>query len=203
MKKGIDLFLILVLLVTVGLLVYFGMDSGNTVDQLPPKTTSTFTAVAPVTENSVKTSVLSATPVPTLVIIPTGTATFIPQPTNTATTTPTVTDTVTAVVFTPLSPLDQEIKTGMERGNRIIQAIEAYHSAKGEYPPTLDVLLPTYLSDIPMTSTGQAYFYRLFDGSSPLADEVYWVSFRAINQDHVACTYFGRLDAWNCDYASP
>jgi hypothetical protein len=203
MKKGIDLFLILILLATIGVLVYFGMGNGNTVDQPSPKTSSTFTSVEPIMETSVQTSVLSATPVQTLVIVLTGTATFIPQPTNTATTTPTATDAVTAVVVTPRSPLDQEIKTGMERGNRIIQAIEAYHSAKGEYPPTLDVLFPTYLSDIPMTSTGQVYFYRLFDGSSPLADEVYWISFRAINQDHVACTYFRRLDTWDCDYASP
>ena len=203
MKKGIDLFLILVLLVTVGLLVYFGLGSGNTVKPPSPNPTSTITLAAPVEETSVPTSVQSATPVPTLFIVPTGTATVIPLPTNTDTTTPTATDTVTAMVFTPLSPLDQEIKTGIERGNRIIQAIEAYHSAKGEYPPTLDVLLPTHFSDVPMTSTGQAYFYRFFDGSSPLADEVYWVSFRAINQDHVTCTYFRRLDAWDCDYASP
>lgn len=203
MKKGIDLLLILVLLVTVGLLVYFGLGSGNTVELPSPNPTSTFTTAAPVTETLAPTSVLSATPVPTLVIVPTGTATFIPQPTNTTTTTPTASDTVTVVVVTPLSLIDQEIKTGMERGNRIIHAIEAYHSAKGEYPPTLDVLLPIYLSDIPMTSTGQAYFYRFFEDSSPLADEVYWVSFRAINQDHVACTYFRRLDTWDCDYASP
>ncbi len=205
MKKGIDLFLILVLLVTVGLLVYFGLGSSNTVEPASPNTISTFTAAVPVTKTSAPTGVMTDTPVPTLVIVPTGTATFITQPTKTATATvtPTAADTVTASVVTPLSPLEQEIKTGMERGNRIIQAIEAYHSAKGEYPPTLDVLLPTYLSDIPMTSTGQAYFYRLFDGSSPLVDEVYWVSFRAINQDHVACTYFRRLDTWDCDYASP
>jgi len=203
MKKGIDLFLILVLSLTVGLLVYFGMGSGDTVDQPSPNPASTFTPAAPLKETLVSSSVLSATPVPTLVFVPTGTATFIPQPMDTATITPTATDTATAVVVTPLSPLNQEIKTGMERGNRIIQAIEAYHFAKGEYPPALDVLLPTYLLDIPMTSTGQAYFYRLFDGSSPLADEVYWISFKAINQDHVACTYFRRLDTWNCDYASP
>jgi len=183
MKKGIDLFLILVLLVTVGLLVYFGLGSGNTVEPPSSNPTSTYTTTAPVTETSTPTSTLTVTLVPTLIIIPT--------------------DTITAGVVTPLSPLEQEIKNGMERGNRIIQAIEAYHTTKGEYPPTLNELLPTYLSDIPMTLTGQAYSYRLFDGSSPLADEVYWVSFRAINQDHVACTYFRRLDTWDCDYASP
>ena len=203
MKKGIDLFLILILLVTIGLLVYFGLGSGNTVDQPSPNITSTFTAVALVMTNSEPSSTLTVTSYPTLVNIPTETVTFSIQSTITATSTPTAAGTVTASVVTPLSPLEEEIKTGMERGDRIIQAIEAYHSAKGEYPPTLDLLLPTYLSNIPMTSTGQAYFYRLFDGSSPLADEAYWVSFRAINQDHVACTYFRRLDTWDCDYARP
>jgi hypothetical protein len=99
--------------------------------------------------------------------------------------------------------LEQEIKTGIERGNLIIKAIEAYHAAKGTYPPALNDLSPTYLSVIPITSTGQAFFYRLFDGNSPLASDVYWVSFRAINQDHVSCTYFRKLDFWDCNYASP
>ena len=203
MKKGIDLFLILVLLATIGLLVFFGLGSGNKVDQPSPYLTSTFTAAAQVTEPLRPTSFLTATPVLTFVVTPTGTATFIYQTADTTINTPTSTDTVTASVVTPLSPLEQEINTGMERGNRIILAIEAYRSAKGDYPPSLDPLLPTYLSDIPMTSTGQAYFYRLFDGTSPLADEVFWVSFKAINQDHVACTYFRRLETWDCDYVSP
>jgi hypothetical protein len=99
--------------------------------------------------------------------------------------------------------LEQEVHTGIERGNRIIMAIESYHKANGVYPPTLNELSPAFLSNLPITSTGQAYFYRLFDGSSPLASDVYWVSFRAINQDHVACTYFRMLDYWDCDYTSP
>ncbi len=203
MKKGIDLFLILVLLVTVGLLVYFGLGSSNTGESPTPNSTSTLTTAAPVTETSTGTGILTATSGPTFVIIPTRTATFIPKPTDTAINTPTATYIVATSAVTPLSPLEQEIKMGIEKGNQIVQAIEAYHAAKGKYPITLDELLPTYLSDIPMTLTGQAYFYRLFENSSPLADEMYWVSFRAVNQDHVACTYFRRLDTWDCDYASP
>jgi len=203
MKKGIDLFLILVLLVTVGLLVYFGLGSSNTGESPTPNSTSTLTTAAPVTETSAGTGILTATSVPTFVIILTRTAMFIPKPTDTAINTPTATYIVATSAVTPLSPLEQEIKMGIEKGNQIVQAIEAYHAAKGKYPITLDELLPTYLSDIPMTLTGQAYFYRLFENSSPLADEMYWVSFRAVNQDHVACTYFRRLDTWDCDYASP
>jgi hypothetical protein len=203
MKNGIDLLLILVLLITVGLLAYFGFGVENTVEIPSPVTTSTSTEAAPITDTSVPTSVKTATLIPASVTIPTKTVTYTPRPTETATRTPTATATVTPNIITPVSSLDQEIKTGIERGNRVIQAIEAYHASKGVYPPTLNELSPVYLSDIPITSTGQAYFYRLFDGSSPLASDVYWVSFRAINQDHVACTYFRRLDYWDCDFASP
>jgi hypothetical protein len=203
MKNGIDLLLILVLLLTVGLLVFFGFGVGNTVELPSSITSSTSTEGARITETTAPTIVQTATLMPASVTIPTKTLTYTPKPTQTATRTPTATTTMTQSTITPFSSLDQEIKTGIERGNKVIQAIEAYHTSKGVYPPTLNELSPAYLSDIPITSTGQAYFYRLFEGSSPLAADVYWVSFRAINQDHVACTYFRRLDYWDCDYASP
>jgi hypothetical protein len=203
MKNGIDFILILVLLAAIGALVYFGLDDGNKVEIPSPITASTPTEAASIPETSVPTSAQTATLIPASVTIPTKTATLTSLPTATVTRTPTATITSTSSINTPASSLAQEIHTGIERGNRIIMAIEAYHKAKGTYPPTLNELSPAFLSDLPITSTGQAYFYRLFDGSSPLASDVYWVSFRAINQDHVACTYFRMLDYWDCNYTSP
>ena len=102
-----------------------------------------------------------------------------------------------------MSPLSQEIKEGIARGNQIIKAIEAYHTAQGTYPPTLKDLMTTYLTAIPLTSTGRAYYYRLFDAKSSMASEVYWLEFRAVDQDHVVCTYLRRIDYWDCNYDTP
>ena len=203
MKNVINLFLILVLLATIGLLVYFGLGNDNSVVPTAPVDTIPPTEATSPSTTLVPTSVQTATLIPASVTIPTKTMTLTSQPTETVTRTPTDPPTSTSSISTPASSLEQEINTGIERGNHIVQAIEVYHTAKGSYPSTLNDLSPTYLNDIPMTSTGQAYFYRLFDVSSPLASNVYWVSFRAINQDHVSCTYFRNLDYWDCNYASP
>jgi hypothetical protein len=207
MKNGIDLLLILVLLATIGLLVYFGLDNGTVAEPVSPTSALISTSsikVVSASETAIPTQIQTATLIPASVTIPTKTATFTARPSQTATKIPTASSTETAAAdITPVSSLVQEINTAIERGNRIVQAVEAYYSATGVYPTTLNSLTPAYLPDLPMTSTGQAYFYRLFDASSPLASDVYWVSFRAINQDHVACTYFRRLDYWDCDYASP
>ena len=202
MKKGIDLFLILVLLATIGLLIYFGMNGAYPVLQLAPVTPATNESLL-IGETSLPTAMMTTTLIPTLVVELSGTTAQTPKPAEVATSTFTALNTQSTSIGTPVSSLDLEINTGMEKGNRIIQAIEAYRTAKGEYPSVLDDLSPTFLSDIPLTSTGQAYFYRLFDKNSPLVDEVYWVSFKVINQDHVACTYFKRLETWDCDFASP
>lgn len=209
MKNGIDILLIIILLATVGFLIYFGLGDVSTV--ITPDITSTSfpvsnsTAVVSNTPTFIPTAAYTATLIPASVTIPTKTYTATPLPTQTSTLTPTATVTATSTLSTglPHSQVDQEIKSGIERGNRIVKAVETYHNATGQYPSTLNDLVPKYLSDIPITTTGQAFFYRLFDPNSPLAQEVYWVSFRAINQDHVACTYYRRLDYWDCDFSSP
>jgi hypothetical protein len=217
MKNGIDFLLIVVLLVTIGLLIFFGLGDVSPVAAPTSSMTSTSTftstsgsvaistAVVSATRTSAPTKEATATLIPASVTIPTNTFTVTPRPTLTATLTSTTTPTATVTLGTdsPVSQIGQEIKSGIERGNTIVKAIEAYQTANGQYPPTLNALVPLYLPAIPITSTGQAFFYRLFDGSSPLASEVYWVSFRAINQDHVACTYFRRLDYWDCNFESP
>jgi hypothetical protein len=215
MKNGIDFLLIIVLLATIGLLIYFGMGDIRTVSTLISTSTNFTTDITNIALNStnaasstpslIPTKVPTETLIPASVTIPTNTQTITPSPTETATMTSTDTLTPTATLGTdsPVSQVGHEINSGIERGNTIVKAIEAYQKANGKYPDTLNQLIPSYLSDIPMTSTGQAFFYRLFNSGSPLASEVYWVSFRAVDQNHVTCTYFRRLDYWDCNFASP
>jgi hypothetical protein len=145
--------------------------------------------------------------VPASVTIPTRTATLTPPPSRTPTHTPPATATPTAS-GTPtsgptLSPQDPEINDGIERGNLLIVAIESYHSAEGHYPSALSVLVPDYISEVPLTVTEQPFMYRLFDGNSPLAQEVYWLAFKVLRRAHTACTYYRRLDYWDCNFVSP
>ncbi len=93
--------------------------------------------------------------------------------------------------------------TGIQSGDRIIRAIEAFHNAQGIYPPNLDALVPDYFPVIPVTTTDQIFYYRLFDPSGPMASEVYWLSFRLEYKPHTICTYLRRLDYWDCNPESP
>lgn len=204
MKKVIDFLLVLVLLAAIGYLVYIAQRNGSLSEA--PTSASSASLLPTATVTFIPTKTLTPTLIPASVTIPTKTATFAPTQTLVPSRTPTSTTTPIASVTStsdPVSPLDQEIKDGIARGNRIVQAIEAYHTVQGGYPSALRDVVPAYLSEIPVTSTGQAFYYRLFDSTGPMASEVYWLAFRAANQDHVSCTYMRRLDYWDCNYASP
>lgn len=99
--------------------------------------------------------------------------------------------------------MDLEIEDGIERGNRVVQAIEAYTRAEGFYPATLDDLSPDYLSELPFTSTDQAFFYRVFERTTIMSPEIYWVSFRVASQSNLTCTYYRRIQYWDCNFSSP
>ena len=211
-KRGIDLLLVLILLIAIGVVIYFGMsNNGGFSASLPTSTlalTPTPTIFLTATLTSPPTETLTPTLIPASAAVPTQTATttplpsLTPSPTQTASRTPTLpaTDTSTG---DPVTPLSQEIKEGIARGDEIVKAIESYHTAMGVYPATLNDLMPVYLKTIQLTSTAQPYFYRLFDPTSPMASEVYWLEFRAVDQDHVVCTYLRRIDYWDCNYNSP
>lgn len=207
MRKGLDLLLILILLIASAAAVFFGMRNGGGLQPVP---TSTSTATPTIFLTATITFTPTKTPTPTLIpasaAVPTQTSTLTPIPTATSSPTLTPTSTLTPTATPtgdPPSPLSQEIKEGIARGNEIVKAIEAYHAAIGIYPPTLNELMLVYLKEIPLTSTGQPYFYRWFDPSSPMASEVYWLEFRAADQAHVVCTYMRRIDYWDCNYDSP
>ncbi len=211
-KRGIDLLLVLILLAASGVVVYFGVSNGSGLETPLPASTSTPTStiVSTATITFTPTETLTPTLIPASAAIPTQTPTLTPIPTLTLTPSPTLTASRTPAPTAgatstgdPVSPLSQEIKDGIGRGNQIVKAIEAYHAAAGKFPSKLTDLMPNYLTAIPLTSTGQSYFYRLFDPASPMASEVYWLEFRAVDQDHVVCLYMRRIDYWDCDYDSP
>ncbi|HEX2698360.1 MAG TPA: hypothetical protein VHM28_11690, partial [Anaerolineales bacterium] len=154
---------------------------------------------------------VSNTPTPTLVLTPTLLPASVTVPTKTSlpTVTPTLPPTATpismatATVRVTESAADHEINKGIQMGNQIVKAIEAYHTDMGFYPSDLTALMPHYLSIVPITEAGRPFFYRLFDAASPMAPEVYWLAFRIDSMSHVTCTYMRRLDYWDCNYLSP
>lgn len=205
-RKLIDPLLVLILIVTIGYLILAGDRENGTVvsaasaSETPVRLVSVTTIP---TRTSTPTDVPTATLIPASVTVPTKTVTPHPTslPTSTATITPTAS--LTPTKAPTQSAVEQEINDGIARGNQIVQAIESYHNSQGQYPSTLDALIPAYLSGIPLTETDRPFFYRLFDGSSPMASEVYWLAFRLDSRDHVTCTYLRRLDYWDCNFASP
>jgi hypothetical protein len=206
MKRFVDFLLFLVLALTVGYIVYAMRDgqglepAGPTPATRPAPTQASGAPVAPAI-------VPTFTLLPASVTIPTRTATLTPLPTRTPTRTPAASLTPlpssTPTAGPTLSPQDPEINDGIERGNVIIRAIEAYHADQGHYPSTLGILVPDYLAEVPVTVTDQAFMYRLFDGTGPLSAEVYWLAFKVLRRAHTSCTYYRRLDYWDCNYASP
>lgn len=58
-----------------------------------------------------------------------------------------------------------------QRQQQILQAINAYGTATGWYPPTLEALVPQYLPAVPYTESGQAFLYNPQNGAvqHPLA----------------------------------
>ena len=207
MKKSVDLLLILPLLLAIVLIV-FASQTGTLTEffgaGIAVPIGSGTLSVAPSVLPSTTSLSTSTTP-------PVGASTSTPLPsssstqanTQSPTPTPTTPPTETAIPTTTETPVSQEIEGGIATGNEIVLAIEHYYLDHGYYPAALDDLLPAYLSSIPITSMGQTYFYRFFDGAHPMAAEGYWLSFRVSEQENLTCTYLRRLEYWDCNYASP
>ena len=207
MKKTLEVLLILpVLLVLVYVVIAVrtgalpNLFAAGTPASIDPEAAGIAQVIpSPVIPNSPSTILLTATRA--FVPLPTFTLTQVPTQTASLTATPTATTTTTS---TPTgTPTSQEIDGGIAIGNGIVQAIEHYAFDRGHYPASLTDLLPAYLPGIPLTLTGQQYFYRSFDAAHLLAGEGYWLAFRVIESEHLTCTYLRRLAYWDCNYASP
>jgi len=214
MKKSLNFILILPLLLAIGF-VLIAIRTGSAPDWFAtPISTPTYVKIVsstpvilPSAVHTQLTATTTRTRPPTLTLTPTRTVS--PTSTTTSVRTPTLTLTLastpgqlfpSSVTGTPAGP---EINEGIAIGNQIVRAIEVYNLDQGHYPSKLNDLVPAYLTEIPVTSTGQEYFYRLFDPNDPLAPEIYWLAFRVIEQENVTCTYLRRLGYWDCNFASP
>jgi len=209
MKKRFALLLILPLLLVIGFLL-LAVQAGSAPDWfstlIPVRSatgTASFTAVFTPRE--------ATQPAPTLTRDPTATWTPTPsvEPTSTQTRTPTSTQTATpsnisgSIGVGTGTPLSDEINDGILKGNHITRALELYYRDEGLYPSALDELVPVYLPALPLTLANQPYFYRLFAVTEPMASEIYWLSFRVTEPENTVCTYFRRLEYWDCNFTSP
>jgi hypothetical protein len=207
MKKRFYVLLILPLLLAIGFIL-FAIRTGSAPDwfsTIRPIPTDTRAA------SSTALFTLPAATQPSPTITRTHTVTLTPtpstEPTSTHTRTPTPTRTLTpanvsASVATG-TPASEEINDGILKGNHIARAFELFFLDQGRYPSTLDELVPVYLPALPVTLTGQPFFYRLFEATDPMAAEMYWLSFRVTEPANTVCTYFRRLEHWDCNFASP
>lgn len=132
---------------------------------------------------------------------PEPTSTPTPSPTAKPTSTPSRTPTADP---TPTSPtaVDETI-AGIEVGGRIIEALESYRAAHGAYPTDLSALVPDYLSEIPESPAGRPFAYRSFPAGHVMASELYWLAFALAEEPGIACTYYRRLQYWDCDAILP
>jgi hypothetical protein len=105
-----------------------------------------------------------------------------------------------ATLQTPLAAAE---RAGTEHGFLLIAALESFNRDQGYYPDSLDLLIPVYLNEIPSPPQGHAYSYRLFEVGHPLEREIYWLAFRLRVAPGTICTYYRRLELWNCDPAVP
>lgn len=203
LREVFDAFLLIVILASVAFLVYYlqiPREERPPLSDLIPWGTKTPGIVITVTPTRTPVSTPSGAPTQTFTVIPnpiaTTTRTIPPSPSRVSSATPVPT------TAAPLS-VELEIEDGMERGNRVVQAIEAYTSANGFFPASLDDLVPDYLTELPFTVTDQPFFYRVFDRTTVMSPEIYWVSFRVAGQRNVTCTYYRRLQYWDCNFSSP
>lgn len=75
----------------------------------------------------------------------------------------------------------------------IISALDQYKADKGEYPESLDELLPDYLSSVPTEVNNEPIYYKKVDRSFTL-------SFHYIGPGTNTCTYTPE-DKWHCSGA--
>jgi hypothetical protein len=84
------------------------------------------------------------------------------------------------------------IKANQERASEIIGALARYQQAHGQFPDQLDLLVPTYLTHIPATLSGQNFEYE------PDDLEGYYLLFQVDSDKSLGCGYNQRLKGWDC-----
>ena len=89
-------------------------------------------------------------------------------------------------------PVNQD-PAGMDyrrAANQIIDALQDYHRAKGEFPPTLGMLTPSYIPALPQVPDIR---YSPADGSLRYAYTPSWPQLRPVR-----CASEGNTTVWVC-----
>ena len=83
---------------------------------------------------------------------------------------------------------------GQQKANELIKALESYKTDIGNYPPSLDLLVPKYLPAIPRPSWVVRYDYELLAGE----DEFIIIFDVGISFDGDFCEYSSKTQTWSC-----
>jgi hypothetical protein len=86
----------------------------------------------------------------------------------------------------------EERNANQERGTMIIRAIERYEREQGDAPERLDILIPQYLSAIPLTAADNDFVYQPGD----MYDE--WTLTFEVTSNDTGCTYISHFEYWDC-----
>jgi hypothetical protein len=87
----------------------------------------------------------------------------------------------------------EEENSGIERSEKIIDALDDYYHTEGHYPERLNELIPLYLEEIPETITGQEYEYILTEEFD------YILMFNVSRRGEVwFCGYLRDMELWDC-----
>lgn len=105
----------------------------------------------------------------------------------------------------PIDPtldwMSQEIEYGEHQVQIIVEAIEEYYQDHSEYPESLEVLIPAYLQELPLTISGD-----LFDYYQNRTD-IYLIGFKLKRQGGenivFSCGYSRGNDLWECGVSGP
>ena len=87
-----------------------------------------------------------------------------------------------------------QIAANQDKAERIILALDDYEHDYGQFPENLEALVPGYLTEIPETTSGQSFVYRLD------SDEGYFLIFSVPGEQNLACRYIHRWELWDCSY---
>ena len=93
------------------------------------------------------------------------------------------------------------INKGIETGNILISAIEAYLDDHLDPPKELEELIPKYINHVPDGPISD-YVYLTQPSETIIANEPYSLCFD-YNEHGLNCVYLRYLDIWDCGYYTP
>jgi hypothetical protein len=99
--------------------------------------------------------------------------------------------------FKPLPPGQGPVAvSAMKVGGSVVSAIEAYRSARGLYPLTLDDMVPEFMSRMPKLKNGATFEYQRLGAN-------YKLTFNYTNPLPVHCSHESTSSSarpWNCEW---